>query len=268
MKRGKAKIPPLKNTRLPRVRLLPLVIFVAVSMLSVRLGTLWHDIDVSLRRLDVQRQGMQEPVPPRVRPYSSDLRVPLSSRMASFTERESTETLIEISSAVAQEVREDQEAPSPSRLSDLEDDGVSFTPPEVDVLQKLAVRREVLDQRERELDTRNGLLQAAEKRIDRKIAELKNLQQAIDQLLNRHNEAEKKRIDQLVKIYATMKPNDAAGIFNALEMDILLTIMENMKEAKTAPILAAMAPEKARAVTMEMSRRHQLPSPGDQAPGG
>lgn len=266
MKRGKGKTSSLKGTRLPRVRLLPLVIFVAVSMLSVRLGTLWHDIDVSLRRLDVQRQGTRESVPSHAHLYSLDVRDPSTPRVVASIERQPKDTLIEINSAVAQEASEVQDTPSPSRLGDLEDDGVSFTPTEVDVLQKLAIRREVLDQRERELDTRNGLLQAAEKRIDRKIAELKNLQQAIDQLLNRHNEAEKKRIDQLVKIYATMKPKDAAGIFNALEMDILLTIMENMKEAKTAPILAAMAPEKARAVTMEMSRRHQLPSPGGQGP--
>ena len=265
MKRRKTKKPPLKGTRLPRVRLLPLVIFVAVSMLSVRLGSLWHDIDVALRQPEVLRQDTRTSVSSsRVRSFSSGSLTPPSPRNPASVGPESRETFIEISSVLAQEADDADETPSPSRFDDFDEEGVSFTPTEVDVLQKLAVRREVLDQRERELDTRHGLLQAAEKRIDRKIAELKNLEQAIDQLLNRHNEAEKKRIDQLVKIYATMKPKDAAGIFDALEMGILLTIMENMKEAKTAPILAAMAPEKARDVTMEMSRRHQLPPPGGQ----
>ncbi|NKD44528.1 hypothetical protein HEQ69_02185 [Haematospirillum jordaniae] len=241
----------MAGLKTPRIRLLPLVIFVAVLMLSVRLESLWHDIGAGFEQVsqpsrDISLTRMAES------PATRAVSVPSPAE----------EPGIHIGSAVAQ-----TSAPAPSSLSDLEGGGgPSFTRTEVDVLQRLAERRELLDRREKELDTRDGMLKAAEKRIDRKIVELQNLEKTISQLLNRHNEAEKRRIDQLVKIYATMKPKDAAGIFNALEMGILLTIMENMKEAKTAPILAAMEPEKARAVTMEMSRRHQLPVPGKGEP--
>lgn len=236
----------------PRIRLLPLVIFVAVLMLSVRLESLWHDIGAGFERAS---QPGRDIAVPRMAESSATRASPVPSP--------AEEPGIHIGSAVAQTA-----GSGPLSLSDLEGSGgPSFTRTEVDVLQRLAERRELLDRREKELDTRDGMLKAAEKRIDRKIVELQNLEKTISQLLNRHNEAEKRRIDQLVKIYATMKPKDAAGIFNALEMGILLTIMENMKEAKTAPILAAMEPEKARAVTMEMSRRHQLPAPGKGEPG-
>ncbi|NKD77619.1 hypothetical protein HEQ60_07590 [Haematospirillum sp. H1815] len=242
----------MAGLKTPRIRLLPLVIFVAVLMLSVRLESLWHDIGASFERTSQPGRDISLP---RMAESSATRAITVPSP--------AEEPGIHIGSAVAQ-----TSDPVPSSLSDLEGGGgPSFTRTEVDVLQRLAERRELLDRREKELDTRDGMLKAAEKRIDRKIVELQNLEKTISQLLNRHNEAEKRRIDQLVKIYATMKPKDAAGIFNALEMGILLTIMENMKEAKTAPILAAMEPEKARAVTMEMSRRHQLPAPGKGEPG-
>jgi len=62
----------------------------------------------------------------------------------------------------------------------------------------------------------------------------------------------------LVKIYENMKPKDAAPIFEQLDMDVLLDIVDRMKEAKVAPILAQMNPAKAKEVTDELAKRHEL----------
>jgi flagellar motility protein MotE (MotC chaperone) len=56
-----------------------------------------------------------------------------------------------------------------------------------------------------------------------------------------------------------MKPKDAARIFEELEMDILLPVVERMKERKTAPILAKMNADKAKAITTELAQRRLLP---------
>lgn len=69
---------------------------------------------------------------------------------------------------------------------------------------------------------------------------------------------------QLVRIYATMKPKEAARIFDALDMPILLAVMENMKESKSAPILASMSVERARALTEELTNRRRLPAVGSE----
>ena len=55
----------------------------------------------------------------------------------------------------------------------------------------------------------------------------------------------------LVKVYEAMKPRDAATIFNDLEMPVLLQVVDRMKEAKAAPVLAAMQPDKARDLTAQ-----------------
>jgi flagellar motility protein MotE (MotC chaperone) len=129
---------------------------------------------------------------------------------------------------------------------------------ELTALQDLAKRREELDRRERALDTRAGVLEAGEKRLDEKLTELKDLQSKIQGLLKQYDDQEKGDLKSLVKIYENMKPKDAAPIFEKLDMDVLLNVIEGMKEAKVAPILAKMDPAKAKQVTDELAQRHQI----------
>ena len=58
----------------------------------------------------------------------------------------------------------------------------------------------------------------------------------------------------LVKVYETMKPKDAASIFNDLSMPVLLQLMDLMTDTKAASVMAAMNPDKARDVTAELAQ--------------
>ena len=51
-----------------------------------------------------------------------------------------------------------------------------------------------------------------------------------------------------------MRPKDAATIFNDLDNAVLIPVLDRMKDAKAAPILAAMTPERARAVTAQLAQ--------------
>lgn len=146
------------------------------------------------------------------------------------------------------------EPPKPT-MSVLPRDPSNFTAAEVEVLQSLSRRREELDQREREIAAREGLLTAAEKRIEGRIGELKALEAKLTALADKREEEEEKRLRGLVKVYESMKPADAARIFQELEMPVLLDVAERMKEAKLGPILAQMNPQKARAMTVELAGR-------------
>ena len=135
---------------------------------------------------------------------------------------------------------------------------VEFTPAVVAVLQDLANRRDELLTLETELEGRERLLNAAEGRLDKRIAELQQLRDSIEALVRQYNDQEKAELQSIVKIYETMKPKDAARILEDLDMRILLGIMETMKERKSAPILAAMGAERARQVTAELARKRQV----------
>jgi flagellar motility protein MotE (MotC chaperone) len=142
-----------------------------------------------------------------------------------------------------------------------------MSPAEVDLLQKLSERRAELDKRAADMSQREVQLQAAETRVDEKIAKLAALEKEIGGIVDKQNDEDTARTKSLVKIYETMKPHDAARIFEQLDMAVLLGVVEHMKERNTAPILAAMDPAKARAVTLGLAeRRDTRAKPGKAAP--
>jgi flagellar motility protein MotE (MotC chaperone) len=138
-------------------------------------------------------------------------------------------------------------------------DPMAFSPQEVEILQSLAQRRDELDRRAAEVDRHEALLQATEQRIDEKIAKLQQMEGTIDATFKKEDQKDDAKIKSLVKIYETMKPKEAARIFEQLDLPVLLDVLENMKELKTAPILASMDPAKAKAVTLALAARHPPP---------
>ena len=79
-----------------------------------------------------------------------------------------------------------------------------------------------------------------------RVAELQALQKKLEVLEAARQQREDASWQGLVKLYETMKPRDAATIFNDLDMPVLLQVVDRMKDAKAAPVLAAMQPDKAR----------------------
>jgi flagellar motility protein MotE (MotC chaperone) len=137
--------------------------------------------------------------------------------------------------------------------------GPEYSQIEIDLLQSLGQRRQELEERARKLELREQMLKGAEAKVDGKLKELKTLKGELDVALAKYNENEEAKIASLVKIYETMKPKDAGNIFNEMEMEILLRVVDKMSEKKAAPILASMSPERARDITLELANTKRLP---------
>lgn len=131
---------------------------------------------------------------------------------------------------------------------------------EVEVLQSLSQRRTALDAREQEIATREGLLAAAEKRVEERIAELKSIEAQITTLLGARDAEEEKQLAALVKTYETMKPAEAARIFERMEQGLLVQLTGRMKPARIAPVMAQMDPAKAKELTVALANRLTLPA--------
>lgn len=130
---------------------------------------------------------------------------------------------------------------------------------EINLLQDLAARRTELEARAKELDTRERLLMATEQRIDKKIERLKSIEGQINDLLKLHSDEEEAQLTSLVRVYESMKPKEAAVIFEKLDMPVLLSVIQRMKDKKMSAVMAAMNPEIAQKVTTELATRKQLP---------
>lgn len=121
------------------------------------------------------------------------------------------------------------------------------------VLERLGARREALDAREAELDMQMALVEAAEKRIAERTAALEALEARIKALVEGKKTADESQFASIVTMYETMKPKEAAAIFDQLEMPILLRVASAMSPRKMAPIMAKMEPQKAKDLTANMA---------------
>ncbi|MDT8277118.1 hypothetical protein RQ734_13680 [Roseomonas mucosa] len=122
------------------------------------------------------------------------------------------------------------------------------------VLESLRERRGQLERREQALAAREAVLAAAESRLKSRLDEMAALQARLEKLEQSRNEREEAGWRGLVKTYETMRPRDAAAVFDELDMPVLVRIVDRMREAKAAPVLGAMRPDRARLLTAELAR--------------
>lgn len=130
-----------------------------------------------------------------------------------------------------------------------------ISPSELQVLQSLAARRAQLDAREKELKTQEQLIAAAEAKLDGRIKQMTAIKGDVQALLDQANKAADDDVMRMVKVYETMKPKDAAKVFETLRDDVRLPIAAKMKERSLAAVLAQMSPATARDLTEKLSTR-------------
>ncbi|MGE5537920.1 MAG: MotE family protein [Gemmatimonas sp.] len=231
-----------------QVRVLP----VAIGALTVLLGAKVADVWDGLAVTPVAAQEQPSAVPGLPQPSAATPATPAATTPAATAPAAPTDAApggVQLASA------------SPAKAikkTDFPEDPTLYTPADIDVLQQLADRRAELEQWASDLAMREQLLKVTENRLEGRLGELKDVQGAIKGLLKQYDQEQEAKLKSLVKVYEAMKPKDAARIFEQLEMDVLLDVVERMKEAKVAPVLAAMDPEKAKTVTFELAQRRKM----------
>ena len=232
---------------MPALRLLPVVIVAAVFMLGLR-------IEVVVETIANARRASLQLIPPVAQAQTTQATPPKPAAAPAAP------------AAGAQPEEKDEGAEEPKAEGEPAA-GTAFnasalTKSEIDTLQRLSERRGQIEKREQDVAAREGLMKAGESRIDGKIAQLQELEKTIQGLLTKYDKQKQTEIDQLVKIYGAMKPRDAAGIFDTLDMPILVSVVQTMPTAKVAPIMAIRSREKARLLTEELSTKKQISAGG------
>jgi flagellar motility protein MotE (MotC chaperone) len=152
------------------------------------------------------------------------------------------------------------EGPSPAEQAGLSEQ-------ELNVYLTLGQRNRLLNKRESEIATREGLLKVTQQQIDERIAKLESLKSDINSLLGQLDEKEEAQIQTLIKLYDTMKPKPAAKIFTGLDKDVLLRVASRIKSDNLAKIMAAMPASKAAELTVALAASNRLPEMTKDLPG-
>lgn len=265
-----------------RLRLLPTLMFALAGMMTVKVGSVWNAFEVSVGS-ETLAQGAaggepaatpesgatpaEQPAAPAGEQAAAEQGTagqpaPAEGAAPAEAAGQQAATTPEAPAGeppLSEQLLPEEEAAAAATPEPEVKDPFDYTDEEVDVLQQLAKRREELDLRARQLDEREALIQAAEQRMDQKMAELKALQATLEDLTKKHSDAQEEELKSLVKTYENMKPKAAAKVFEEMDMDVLLDVAERMNERKLAPILAQVTPTRAKEITFELAQRRQLP---------
>jgi flagellar motility protein MotE (MotC chaperone) len=136
------------------------------------------------------------------------------------------------------------------------------------ILEKLGARRDALQQRNRDLDTREQLIETAERKLESRIHDLKSLEDKADGGTARRAETEAAGLKAIVTMYETMKPKEAARVFDRLSLDVLVPVVVAMNPRKMAEVLAQMQPESAEKLTVALAMRARGTTPTPVAASG
>lgn len=130
-------------------------------------------------------------------------------------------------------------------------DGIAET--ERAVLERLGERRTELDILAGDLDTRMALVEAAERRLAERIANLEAIEARISALVDERKAIDDTQFANLIGMYENMKPADAAAIFDELAVDVLVRVARGMSPRKLSPVMAKMTRARAQELTLRLA---------------
>ncbi|MBR1605233.1 MAG: hypothetical protein IJ660_03910 [Alphaproteobacteria bacterium] len=210
------------------IRILPIFIFLSSLLLTIRVT----NIIESLRHNEFPKFGIGEI-------QAAETVTPEAAALSSTLQSSDLKDKAQNSSKTENSSSEDNE----------DSNKTSFTPAEVLILQELAERREALDLRSAEIDKKALQLKVSEREIDKQLKQLQEYEQKLKTLIQEYNAKEKEKIASLVKVYTSMKPKDAARIFETLDLEVTVALLKEMKPSASSAILAQITPAKAKAIT-------------------
>jgi len=260
-------------------RLIPIVLLATIALFALKVSGLVFDGGYTLAERMGHKPTMTiaapESVPPypkiivsdgRPEPAAKGPKQPWAQEMFNFNGRSNEDVTGSVGEGAAPPAAgpalktSDKPPPEATKL-DVAGQSLPIEPGRINsageraVLESLQGRRKELDARGRDLDMRENLLKAAEKRVETKVNELKDVETRIKGEMGTRDQTEEKRFKGIIAMYENMKPKDAARIFDRLDMKILVEVSTHMNPRNMSDILGQMTPDAAERLTVELANR-------------
>lgn len=201
-----------------KLRILPILIFIAVLTLSLRISSVLNNINDTEDTI-ISFETSSAHAEDGLLAEDNDLSTVLSKNAETENKTETSNT---------------------------------FSQSEIEILQELAKRREALDLRDKEIAKKAAQLEITEEEIQKKLSQLQEYEAKLRQLMQDYNQKEKSKLNSLVKLYTTMKPKDAARIISTLDIELATALLKEMKPSISSSILSQMDAAKAKAITNQL----------------
>ena len=121
------------------------------------------------------------------------------------------------------------------------------------LLESLAARQAELEKRELELTAREDRLTLYTEDLTEKISYLESLEKEIAGESQAMEEADSEAASSLAKVYAAMKPDDAAPLLDRLDDETVLRILAHMRAKQIGELLPLLDRDKAIVLTQALA---------------
>lgn len=125
----------------------------------------------------------------------------------------------------------------------------SWTEEEVSLFRHLEARKKELDQKEETLKKLEEELQKQKDEVAVRLQQLEETRKKISGQLESKVQTDLERVEKLVSFYSNMKPQSAAKVFQELNEDLVVELLQKMKQKNAADIMNLLPSEKAQKLT-------------------
>lgn len=124
------------------------------------------------------------------------------------------------------------------------------------LLRAMDRREERIREQEERAAIRMQTLKMADARIEKKMTQLREANDALRKTLAIADEAAEKDLMRLTAVYENMKPKDAAGLFEEMAPEFAAGFLGRMQPAAAAGVMAGLSPEAAYTISVILAGRN------------
>ncbi|WP_116598801.1 MotE family protein [Primorskyibacter marinus] len=125
-----------------------------------------------------------------------------------------------------------------------------------EVISALKRREEKLDAREEEIARRSETLEIQQAEAEARIVSAKAEEEKLRLTMAAASSAAEDDVSQLTKVYANMKPKQAAGLFEEMDPEFAAGFLGRMAPGAAAQVMAGMTPKAAYAISVVLAGRN------------
>jgi flagellar motility protein MotE (MotC chaperone) len=233
----------MKRNFWDQVRFVPFLMVSTLIMLGVR----FHEMG----------QKLSDWLQPSFFLYGSPVKAatPLNASSPSPSKGEGKAQIIPMEKLSDSSAPSENETPLKENTSE-KFDLLNLSPEEFEVVQRILTEGKALEEK-KENHLHQAKMEVLNKNILLKIEQLQKLKLILEKTITQQEKKNHSNLLELVKMYESMKPQEAAQIFSNLDLDVTLSIFRQMKGKKASAILASLPPQNAGQITSALAQENE-----------
>lgn len=129
-----------------------------------------------------------------------------------------------------------------------------YDPRLIELLEK---KQERLALEEERIQRERQELENLRKDVNSRIDQLKKVQAALDDMIDKQNKQRQERITQLVKVLSNMRPQPAADVISKLDINMAVEVFRRMQSRTAGKVMASLKPDKAARISTLLTQQEK-----------